>query len=35
MEQEKDGNYALNTWKDIWKYDPARLLDLGNDFQIW
>ena len=36
MEQkEKDGNYALNTWKDIWKYDPVRLLDLGNDFQIW
>lgn len=36
MEQEKkDGNYALNTWKDIWKYDRARLLDLGNDFQIW
>lgn len=34
MEQEKDGNYALNTWKDIWKYDPARLLDLGNDFQV-
>lgn len=36
MEQEdkKDGDYALNTLKDIWKYDPTRLLDLGNDFQV-
>lgn len=36
MEQEenKDGNYALSNWKDIWKYDPTRLLDLGNDFQV-
>lgn len=36
MEQEKkkDGDYALNTLKDIWKYDPARLLDIGNDFQV-
>lgn len=34
MEQEKDGNYSLNTFKDIWKYDKARLLDLGNDFQV-
>ena len=33
-EKEKDGDYALNTFKDIWKYDPARLLDLGNDFQV-
>ena len=33
-EEKKDGNYALNTWKDIWKYDPTRLLDLGNDFQV-
>lgn len=33
-EKEKDGNYALNTFKDIWKYDPLRLLDLGNDFQV-
>ena len=33
-EEKKDGNYALNTWKDIWKYDPNRLLDLGNDFQV-
>ena len=31
---EKDGNYALNTLKDVWKYDPMRLLDLGNDFQV-
>lgn len=35
QEEKKDGNYALNTWKDIWKYDPTRLLDLGNDFQVW
>lgn len=34
QEKEKDGNYALNTLKDIWKYDPARLLDLGNTFQV-
>lgn len=34
-EKEKDGNYALNTFKDIWKYDPLRLLDLGNSFQVW
>ena len=35
MEQEKkDGNYSLNTIKDIAKYDPARLLDLGNLFQV-
>lgn len=35
MEQEKkDGNYSLNTFKDIAKYDPARLLDLGNLFQV-
>ena len=33
-EKEKDGDYALNTLKDIWKYDPTRLLDLGNDFQV-
>lgn len=26
--------YALNKIKDIWHYDPARLLDLGNDFQV-
>lgn len=35
MEQEKkDGNYALNTWDDVWKYDQARLLDLGNICQV-
>ena len=34
QEEKKDGNYALNTLKDIWKYDPMRLLDLGNDFQV-
>ena len=34
QEEKKDGNYALNTWEDIWKYDPTRLLDLGNDFQV-
>lgn len=36
MEQneKKDGNYSLNTLKDIWKYDPYRLLDLGNTFQV-
>ena len=34
QEEKKDGNYALNNWKDIWKYDPTRLLDLGNDFQV-
>ena len=35
MEQEKkDGNYSLNTLKEIWKYDPLRLLDLGNNFQV-
>ena len=34
QEEKKDGNYALSTWKDIWKYDPTRLLDLGNDFQV-
>lgn len=33
-EKEKDGDYALNTFKDIWKYDKTRLLDLGNDFQV-
>ena len=33
-EEKKDGNYALNTFKDIGKYDPTRLLDLGNFFQV-
>lgn len=34
QEEKKSGDYALNTLNDIWKYDPARLLDLGNDFQV-
>ena len=34
QEEKKDGDYALNTFKDIRKYDPARLLDLGNFFQV-
>lgn len=34
QEEKKDGDYALNTLKDIWKYDFPRLLDLGNDFQV-
>lgn len=34
QEEKKDGDYALSNWKDIWKYDPARLLDLGNDVQF-
>ena len=34
-EEKKDGNYALNNWKDIWKYDPTRSLDLGHDFQVF
>lgn len=33
-EKEKSGDYALNTFKDIWKYDPTRSLDLGNDVQV-
>lgn len=33
-EKEKDGDYALNTFTDIYNYDPVRLLDLGNDFQV-
>ena len=34
QEEKKDGNYALNTFNDIRKYDPTRLLDLGNFFQV-
>lgn len=34
QEKEKDGNYSLNTIKEIWKYDPLRLLDLGNLIQV-
>lgn len=33
-DKEKDGNYALNTFEDIAKYDGARLLDLGNFAQV-
>lgn len=35
-EKEKDGNYpyALNSIGDILHYDPTRLLDLGNVFQV-
>lgn len=35
QEEKKDGDYAHNTFKDIWKYDPTRLLDLGNDLQVF
>ena len=34
QEEKKDGDYALNTFKDIIKYDWPRLLDFGNSFQI-
>ena len=34
QEEKKDGDYALNTFEDIRKYDLARLLDLGNFFQV-
>ena len=34
QEEKKDGNYALNTFEDIRKYDWPRFLDLGNDFQV-
>ena len=34
QEEKKDGDYALNTFKDIGKYDPTRLLDLGNLLQV-
>ena len=34
QEEKKDGDYALNTFEDILKYDWARLLDLGNSFQV-
>ena len=34
QEEKKDGDYALNTFEDIRKYDPTRLLDLGNFFQV-
>ena len=34
QEEKKDGDYALNTFEDIRKYDLARFLDAGNDFQV-
>ena len=34
QEEKKDGDYALNTIKDIGKYDWPRLLDIGNDLQV-
>ena len=34
QEEKKDGNYALNTFDDIRKYDWPRLLDPGNFFQV-
>ena len=34
QEEKKDGNYSLNTFGDITKYDPTRWLDLGNDLQV-
>ena len=34
QEEKKDGDYALNTFKDILKYDFPRILDVGNDFQV-
>ena len=35
QKEKKDGNYTLNTLEDIWKYDKARLLDLGNNLQVF
>ena len=34
QEEKKDGDYALNTFEDIRKYDWPRLLDVGNLFQV-
>ena len=34
QEEKKDGDYALSTLTDIWKYDPTRLLDIGNSIQV-
>ena len=34
QEEKKDGDYALNTMGDIFKYDWTRALDLGNDAQV-
>ena len=34
MDEKDKGSYALNTMEDILKYDPLRILDLGNLFQV-
>ena len=34
QEEKKDGDYALNTLKDIRDYDWPRFLDVGNFFQV-
>lgn len=34
QEEKKDGDYALNTFEDILKYDWPRLLDIGNSIQV-
>ena len=34
QEEKKDGDYALNTFTDIGKYDWPRLLDIGNSIQV-
>ena len=34
QEEKKDGDYALNTFADIRKYDWPRLLDIGNSIQV-
>ena len=34
QEEKKDGDYALNTFGDILKYDWPRLLDIGNIVQV-
>jgi hypothetical protein len=34
MDEKDKGSYALNTIGDILEYDPLRLLDLGNLFQL-
>ena len=34
QEEKKDGDYALNTFEDIRKYDWPRFLDAGNDIQV-
>ena len=34
QKEKKDGDYALNTFTDIGKYDWPRLLDIGNSIQV-